>query len=87
MIIVLSSNTAGSCFSGKGQENQGLGEFEEGFLYQIHTKIFMSWGCDMVGRKKYLYFYARRCIVVICFETVKDIYIYVMCYNIVKQIL
>lgn len=30
-----SSATAGSCFSGKRSENQGLWEFEEGFLYQI----------------------------------------------------
>ena len=29
------SVTAASCFSGRMQENQGLWEFERGFLYQI----------------------------------------------------
>lgn len=27
--------TAASCFSGRSQENQGVREFERGFLYQI----------------------------------------------------
>ena len=31
--------TARSCFSGRMQENQGLWEFERGFLYQIYTNF------------------------------------------------
>ena len=31
-------DTAASCFSERMQENQGLGEFESGLLYQIYTR-------------------------------------------------
>ena len=31
--------TAGSCFFGRMQENQGLWELKTEFLYQIYTKI------------------------------------------------
>jgi len=31
------------------QENQGLWEFERGFLYQIYDRKLRIWGCDMAG--------------------------------------
>ena len=34
-MVRISAATAGSCFSERMQENQGLWEFERGFLYQI----------------------------------------------------
>ena len=43
--------TARSCFLGRMQENQGLREFEEGFLYQIYTREIRIWGCDMAEKK------------------------------------
>ena len=35
LAISVAHITAASCFSEKSQENQGLWEFERGFLYQI----------------------------------------------------
>ena len=70
---------------GQCRKSKGWG-VREGFLYRIYTRKIRIWGCDMVRRKKYVYLYARKCKVVIRFETVKDIYLYIMCHNIVKQI-
>lgn len=42
--------TAASCFLKRMQENQGAGEFERGFIYQIYDRKLRIGGCDAVEK-------------------------------------
>lgn len=37
---------------GKVYENQGVWEFERGFLHRIYARKLGVWGCDMVEKRE-----------------------------------